>query len=51
MHIYIYNFFEEETLVYACILLTFHAICYLNHQVYYLYYSLKITKICVKDST
>ena len=33
----------------ACIQLKFHAIC--NHQVYYLYYALKITKIYVKINT
>ena len=33
----------------ACIHLKFHAIC--NHQVYYLYYALKITKIYVKNNT
>ena len=33
----------------ACIQLKFYAIC--NHQIYYLYYALKIKKICVKNNT
>ena len=41
-----YKLFEKKD---ACIQLKFHAIC--NHQVYYLHYGLKITKIYVKNNT
>ena len=48
---YIYISSLKKRRLNACIQLKFHAICYLNHQVYYLYYALKITKIYVKNNT
>ena len=44
---YISHYIQVDSRKDACIQLKFHAIC--RHQVYYLYYALKITKIYFKN--